>query len=151
MAEPGQIPSEQPNTSDTPSCLPEAADADSLPEIDDGGMGMGGGHRDGFVSVSFTSVPQVPYDRFKDVARERGMLLRDLFGAALRLLLADRKAGTVMYHASRKGGIRRAMWLEEDLVEEVRATADRDQVSQTTFFLTALRRYAEKEGLDIEV
>ena len=107
--------------------------------------------REGFTSVSFTSVPEQAFDRFKAVARQRQVYPRDLFADAIRQLLADRKAGPVLYLASRKGGIRRALWLENELVDEMKAAAEADTISQTEFFLNALRRYAEKEGLDIEV
>jgi hypothetical protein len=107
--------------------------------------------REGFTSVSFTSIPERGFERFKDIARQRQVFPRDLFSAALRQLLRDREAGEVVYLASRKGGVRRALWLEDDLVAEMAAAARADSVSKTEFFLTALKRYAEREGLDVEV
>jgi hypothetical protein len=106
--------------------------------------------REGFTSVSFTSVPERTYDQLKAMARRRKVFPRDLLAEALRQLLDDRKAGPIAYLASRKGGIRRAMWLEDDLVAEMKAAAAEDHVSQTELFLAALRRYAEREGLDGE-
>lgn len=108
--------------------------------------------REGFTSVSFTSIPAKAFDQFKDIARARGLFPRDLFSEALRRLLQDRQAGTeVTYLASRKGGVRRSLWLEDDLVEAMDAAAEADNVSKTEFFLTALRRFAEREGIDAEV
>ena len=107
-------------------------------------------HREGFTSVSFTSVPERTYDQLKAMARKRQVFPRDLLAEALRQLLDDRKAGPIAYLASRKGGIRRAMWLEDDLVAEMKAAAAEDHVSQTELFLAALRRYAEREGFDGE-
>ena len=108
--------------------------------------------REGFTSVSFTSVPSRGYDQFKDIARSRGMFPRDLFSAAIKQLLDDRKSGLqISYPASRKGGVRRSLWLEDDLVEEMDAAAAADNVSKTVFFLTALKRYADREGIDVEV
>jgi predicted DNA-binding ribbon-helix-helix protein len=107
--------------------------------------------REGFTSVSFTSVPERTYDQLKAMARKRKVFPRDLLAEALRQLLDDRKAGPIAYLASRKGGIRRAMWLEDDLVAEMKAAAEEDHVSQTELFLAALRRYAEREGFDGEV
>lgn len=81
--------------------------------------------REGFTSVSFTSIPAKAFDQFKDIARARGLFPRDLFSEALRRLLQDRQAGTeVTYLASRKGGVRRSLWLEDDLVEAMDAAAE---------------------------
>jgi hypothetical protein len=108
--------------------------------------------REGFTCVSFTSIPEYEFEQFKDIARKHGLFPRDLFSAALRQLLADRKSGTeIIYPASRRGGIKRAMWLEEDLVEELNAAATADKVSQTVIFLTALKRFAQRESIDAEV
>jgi hypothetical protein len=107
--------------------------------------------RDGFTSTSFTSIPARGFDQFKDIARARGMFPRDLFCSALRQLLEDRKTEQIIYIASRKGGVRRSIWLEDDLIEEMTVAAQQDHVSKTTLFLTALKRYAEREGIDVEV
>jgi hypothetical protein len=108
--------------------------------------------REGFTSVSFTSIPARGFDQFKDIARDRGMFPRDLFSRAIRQLLDDRTAGiAIVYPASRKGGVRRSLWLEDDLVEEMNAAAAADNVSKTVFFLTALKRFADREGIDVEV
>ena len=119
---------------------------------------MAGTHREGYVSVSFTSIPEEAYERFKAEARKAKratgvhVFPRDIFTDAIRQLLADREAGQpIVYHASRKGGVRRALWLEEDLVAGMREAAGKDQVTQTEFFLTALKRYAGKEGLNVEM
>ena len=103
------------------------------------------------ISVSFTSVPAKGYDQLKDIARTHGMFPRDVFSAAVRQLLEDRKAAGVVYLASRKGGVRRSLWLEDDLVEDMAVAAKQDHVSKTTLFLTALKRYAEREGIDVEI
>lgn len=107
--------------------------------------------REGFTSVSFTSVPERAFDRLKDIARARREFPRDLFSEAVRQLLRDRRAGAVAYLASRKGGVRRSLWLEEDLVAEMAEAAAEDQVSKTVLFLTALKRFAEREKLDVEL
>src|SRR3954452_5187598 len=130
--------------------LPDLPAAGSVSEIDTYRVEDMGDH-EGFTSVSFTSVPAKGFDQFKDVARSRGQFPRDLFSAALRQLLQDRKAGEVLYLASRKGGVRRALWLEDDLIEEMAIAAKQDQVSKTTLFLTALKRFADQEGIDVEV
>src|SRR3954466_360700 len=107
--------------------------------------------REGFTSVSFTSIPAKGFDQFKDIARDRGMFPRDLFSNAIRQLLQDRETGAVIYLASRKGGVRRSLWLEDDLVEEMAVAAKQDHVSKTTLFLTALKRFADREGIDVEI
>src|SRR3954452_15223837 len=71
--------------------------------------------REGFTSVSFTSVSERGFEQFKDIARDRGIFPRDLFSNAIRQLLQDRETGAVIYLASRKGGVRRSLWLEDDL------------------------------------
>jgi hypothetical protein len=107
--------------------------------------------REGFKSVSFTSIPERGFDQFKDIARQRKLFPRDVFGDAVRQLLLDRAAGKeITYLASRKGGVRRSLWLEDDLVEGMAEAAQEDNVGKTSFFLTALHRYAEKEGIDVE-
>jgi hypothetical protein len=107
--------------------------------------------RDGFTSVSFTSVQERGFDQFKKIARQRGIFPRDLFSAALRQLIEDRKAGLkIDYPASRKGGVRRSMWIETDLIAEMKAAARADKVSKTVFFLTAMKRYVDREGIDVE-
>jgi hypothetical protein len=107
--------------------------------------------RDGFRSVSFTSIPEAGFNRFKDIAKARKLFPRDVFGDAVRQLLQDRAAGKeITYLASRKGGVRRSLWLEDDLVEGMNEAAQEDNVGKTSFFLTALARYAEKEGIDVE-
>jgi hypothetical protein len=107
--------------------------------------------REGFTSVSFTSVPRKGFEQFKDIARDRGLFPRDLFSNAIRQLLRDRETEPVVYLASRKGGVRRSLWLEDDLIEEMAAAAKADHVGKTTLFLTALRRYADREGIDVEI
>lgn len=108
--------------------------------------------RDGFTSVSFTSIPPRAFDQFKELARARGQFPRDLFNEALSRLLRDRQAGSQLtYLASRKGGVRRSLWLDDELVDAMNTAADEDNVSKTELFLTALRRYAEQEGIDVEV
>lgn len=108
--------------------------------------------REGFTSVSFTSVPPKAFRQFKDMAVQRNMFPRDLFTDALRQLLNDRKAGKeINYPAPRKGGVRRSLWLEDSLVEEMNTAAATDSVSKTVFFLTAMKRFAEREGIDVEV
>ena len=130
--------------------LPILAAAVSVSEIDtQGAADMA--DRDGFKSVSFTSIPAKGFDRFKDIARQRKLFPRDVFGDAVRQLLQDRAAGKeITYLASRKGGVRRSLWLEDDLVEGMNEAAQEDNVGKTSFFLTALARYAEKEGIDVE-
>ena len=130
--------------------LPIFPAAGSVSEIDTDRDGDMTDH-EGFTSVSFTSVPEKGYDQLKDIARKQGMFPRDLFSAAIRQLLADRESETVIYLASRKGGVRRSFWLEDDLVEDMAAAAKQDSVSKTTLFLTALRRYADREGIDVEI
>jgi hypothetical protein len=153
MTEPTVPPTEAVNPSDIAAGLPVPAVPASVSEMDTSGADTAdmGQHRNGFTSVSFTSVPQKGYDQLKDIARQRGVFPRDLFNEALRQLLEDRKAGPITYLASRKGGVRRAMWLEDDLIEAMKAAAEQDNVTQTEFFLAALRRFAEKEGLDVEI
>ena len=107
--------------------------------------------REGFTSVSFTSVPQRAFEEFKAIAERRKVFPRDVFSEAIRELLDARRAGPVQYLASRKGGIRRAMWLEDDLVEDMRAAAEADNVTQTELFINAMRLYLAKEGIDVEV
>jgi hypothetical protein len=107
--------------------------------------------REGFTSTSFTSIPERGFEQFKDIARARNMFPRDLFSSAIRQLLEDRKTEAVVYLASRKGGVRRSIWLEDDLIEEMATAANEDHVSKTTLFLTALKRFAEREGIDVEV
>lgn len=108
--------------------------------------------REGFTSVSFTSIPEEGFEAFKDIAKARKMFPRDLFGDAVRQLLQDRAAGVeITYLASRKGGVRRSFWLEDDLVAGMNEAATADAVGKTAFFLTALHRYAQKEGLDVEI
>jgi len=106
---------------------------------------------EGYTSVSFTSIPEDAHDRLKAVARQRGVHSRDLIADAIRNLLDERRAGPVTDLASRKGGVRRALWIEDGLVAEMKAVAAADNVNQTEFFLHALRRYAQREGLGIEV
>jgi hypothetical protein len=92
------------------------------------------------------------FEQFKDIAGMRGIFPRDLFSAALRTLLDDRRAGLeIHYPASRKGGVRRSMWIEDDLITEMKAAAKADKVSKTVFFLTAMKRYVDREGIDVEV
>jgi hypothetical protein len=131
--------------------LPKAVTAGSVSLIDtDRVEGMA--DREGFTSVSFTSIPAKAFEQFKDIARDRGMFPRDLFSRALRQLLDERSAGgDISYPASRKGGVRRSLWLEDDLVEGMAAAAAADNVSKTVFFLTALKRFASREGIDVEV
>jgi predicted DNA-binding ribbon-helix-helix protein len=150
MTEPTVPPTEAVNPSDIAAGLPVPAAPAIVSEMDTSGADMGQ-HREGFTSVSFTSIPQKGYDQLKDIARQRGVFPRDLFSEAVRQFLAERKAGEVTYLASRKGGVRRAMWLEDDLIEAMKAAAEQDNVTQTEFFLAALRRFAEKEGLDVEI
>jgi len=151
MTEPTVPPTEAVDPSDIAAGLPVPAVPASVSEMDTSGADMGQ-HREGFTSVSFTSVPERGYDQLKDIARRRKAFPRDLFNEALRQFLADREAGEpITYLASRKGGIRRAMWLEDDLIEAMKAAAEQDNVTQTEFFLAALRRFAEKEGLDVEI
>jgi hypothetical protein len=103
------------------------------------------------IVVGFTSIPERGFDQFKDIARQRKLFPRDVFGDAVRQLLLDRAAGKeITYLASRKGGVRRSLWLEDDLVEGMAEAAQEDNVGKTSFFLTALARYAEKEGIDVE-
>ena len=135
---------------DTAMNLPIFPAAGSVSEIDTDRDGDMTDH-EGFTSVSFTSISEKGYDQLKDIARKHGMFPRDLFSAAVSQLLEDRKAGEVVYLASRKGGVRRAMWLEDDLVEAMAVAAKQDHVSKTTLFLTALKRYAEREGIDVEI
>ena len=107
--------------------------------------------REGFKSVSFTSIPERGFDQFKDIARQRKLFPRDVFGDAVRRLLQDRASGKeITYLASRKGGVRRSFWLEDELVEGMAEATQADNVGKTSFFLTALARYAEKEGIDVE-
>jgi hypothetical protein len=91
------------------------------------------------------------FDQFKDIARDRGMFPRDLFSAAIRQLLQDRQGAEIVYLASRKGGVRRSLWLEDDLVYDMNAAAQADNVGKTALFLTALKRYADREGIDVEI
>ncbi|QQP89912.1 hypothetical protein IGS68_01125 [Skermanella sp. TT6] len=131
--------------------LPRLAAAANVSQIDTGKAGDMV-DREGFTSVSFTSVPPRGFDQLKDIARAQGIFPRDLFSQAIRQLLEDRKAGTMIdYPASRKGGVRRSLWLEDDLVEQMNEAATADNVSKTVLFLTALKRYAEREGIDVEV
>lgn len=132
--------------------LPNLPAAVSVSEIDTDRAEADMVDREGFTSVSFTSVPENGFEQFKDIARKRGMFPRDLFSQAIRQLLTERKAGSsIIYPASRKGGVRRSLWLEDDLVEEMNAAAAADNVSKTVFFLTALKRFADREGIDVEV
>lgn len=107
--------------------------------------------REGFTSVCFTSIPPRGFEQIKDIAKKRGVYPRDLFSAAIRHLIDRRGSGDIKYHASRKGGVKRTIWLEDDLLAEMNAAADRDSVNKTAFFLTALNLYAEHEGLDVEI
>ena len=105
MIEPTPRPTEPVNPSDIAAGLPALSVPASVSEIDTSGADMGQ-HREGFTSVSFTSIPEKGYDQLKDVARRRKVFPRDLFNDALRQMLEDRRAGPVTYLASRKGGVR---------------------------------------------
>ncbi len=130
--------------------LPKLPSAFIVSEIDTNGADTMV-DRDGFKSVSFTSIPAKGFDRFKDIAKGRKLFPRDVFGDAVRQLLQDRAAGKeITYLASRKGGVRRSFWLEDDLVEGMAEATQKDSVGKTAFFLTALARYAEKEGINVE-
>lgn len=139
------------NTPESAANLPNSSQSVSVSENDtDRDEEMT--DREGFTSVSFTSVPPNAFRQFKDIASQRRIFPRDLFSAAIRQLLEDRKTGKeINYPASRKGGVRRSLWLEDDLIEEMNAAATADSVSKTVFFLTAMKRFAEREGIDVEV
>jgi|tagenome__1003787_1003787.scaffolds.fasta_scaffold20611899_2 hypothetical protein len=138
------------NTPEFATNLLDLPTAGNVSEIDtDGAEDMV--DREGFTSVSFTSIPARGFDQFKDIARSRGMFPRDLFSAAIRQLLQDREGAEIVYLASRKGGVRRSLWLEDDLLDEMNAAAQADNVGKTAFFLTALKRFADREGIDVEI
>lgn len=107
--------------------------------------------REGFTSVCFTSIPERGFEQIKDIAKQRGVFPRDVYCDAIRCLLDRRKKGEIKYHASKRGGVKRTIWLENDLLAEMNAAAEHDSVNKTAFFLTALNLYAEHEGLDVEI
>jgi len=151
VTEPTLLPTEAAVPAATPAGLPAPAVPVIVSTFDTGTDGADAmKDHEGYTSVSFTSIPEDAHDRLKAVARQRGVHSRDLIADAIRNLLDERRAGPVTDLASRKGGVRRALWIEDGLVAEMKAVAAADNVNQTEFFLHALRRCARREGLGIE-
>lgn len=104
-----------------------------------------------YVCTSFSSLPKDLIAEFAREAQSRKVYPRDLFSDAVMLLCQQREQVEITYLVPRSGGVKKTIWLSEKALEIVHSVAQKDNVKNNVVFLTSLKLYAEKEGLNVKI
>lgn len=84
-------------------------------------------------------------------AKAKGSIIRLVYAEALTDFLGRQQEGRrPEYRAAPKSGKQVTIWLEKDLADAVKALSEQDNVSITDLVLTALYRFCEANGVEIE-
>jgi hypothetical protein len=117
----------------------------SIPEGREGEGGL-------YISTSFSSLPKGLFDELSQIAKTRNIFPRDLFSEAVLFFVHERKMGRgIDYVVARKGGEKKTIWLSKEACLSIQEVSKRDNISKNVLFLTALKMYSEKEGLNVRL
>jgi hypothetical protein len=106
-----------------------------------------------YISTSFSSLPEGLFDELSDIATQtRKIFPRDLFSDAVLFFHSERKMGrAISYVVPRKGGEKKTVWLSKEACMLIQEVSKKDKVSKNVVFLTALKMYSEREGLNVRL